>query len=184
VENIRSNGNYFVHLNNNAFVSAPFIKGPPCPFFYSSVHGLGSSLFRLISHLLRLQEEKCSQARSLFVGSCLAAVWAQYRLSCCLSAVYAYLAEGLWSSSTVISLPTFTESTTKIGRVIARAVSRRLLTSKAWVRTQGSQCGICGGRSGTGTGFSPNPSVLTCQYNSTAAPYSLMYHLRDGQWAR
>jgi hypothetical protein len=33
-----------------------------------------------------------------------------------------------------------------------------------------SLCGICGGQSGTGTGFSPNP-VFPCQYNFTAVPY-------------
>jgi hypothetical protein len=37
---------------------------------------------------------------------------------------------------------------------MAQAVSRRLLTAEARVRSRVSPCGICGGQSGTGTGFS------------------------------
>jgi hypothetical protein len=70
------------------------------------------------------------------------------------------------------------------GHVIAQAVSRRLLTSEARVRYQGSPCEICDEQSGTGTGFSPSPSVFPCQHHSTAAPYSLMYHLGNGQRVR
>jgi hypothetical protein len=67
------------------------------------------------------------------------------------------------------------------GRAIAQAVSRRVPTTEARPRAQVSPCKICCGQSGTGTGFSPSPSVYTCQYHSIAAPYSLMYHLGAGQ---
>jgi hypothetical protein len=42
-----------------------------------------------------------------------------------------------------------------IGRAMAQAVSRRPLTAEARVRSRVTPCGICGGQSGTGTGFSP-----------------------------
>jgi hypothetical protein len=56
------------------------------------------------------------------------------------------------------------------GLAMAQAVSRRSLTVEAQVRRQISQCGICGGQSGAGTGFSPSTSVFPCQFNSTGAP--------------
>jgi hypothetical protein len=40
------------------------------------------------------------------------------------------------------------------GHAIAQAVSRRLPTAGGRIRTQVSSCGICGGQSGTGAGFS------------------------------
>jgi hypothetical protein len=36
---------------------------------------------------------------------------------------------------------------------MAQAVSRRPSNAKAWVRSPASSCGICGGKSGTGTGL-------------------------------
>jgi hypothetical protein len=47
----------------------------------------------------------------------------------------------------------FSESS--LGRAMAQAVSRRHLTAEAWFRSRVSPCGICGGQSGTGTGFFP-----------------------------
>jgi hypothetical protein len=43
---------------------------------------------------------------------------------------------------------------------MAQVVSRRPLIAEALVRSRVSPCGICGGQSGTGTGFSPSSLVL------------------------
>jgi hypothetical protein len=56
------------------------------------------------------------------------------------------------------------------GRAMAQAVSRRPPTTEARVRSPVSPCGICGGQSGTGTGFSSSTSVFPCQFHSTGAP--------------
>jgi hypothetical protein len=55
------------------------------------------------------------------------------------------------------------------GRVMAQAVSRRPLTAEARFRSRVSPCGICGGQSVTGTGFSPSTSVFPCQFHFTGA---------------
>jgi hypothetical protein len=49
---------------------------------------------------------------------------------------------------------------------MAQEVSRQSLTTKARVRARVSLCGICDGKSGSGTGFSQSSSVLACQYHS------------------
>jgi hypothetical protein len=53
---------------------------------------------------------------------------------------------------------------------MAQAISRRPLTAETRVRSRVSPCGICGGQSGTGTGFSPSTSVVPCHFHSTGAP--------------
>jgi hypothetical protein len=54
---------------------------------------------------------------------------------------------------------------------MAQAVSPRPLTEEARVRSRVSPCGICCGRSGTGTGFSPSTSVFLCQFHSPVHLY-------------
>jgi hypothetical protein len=51
-----------------------------------------------------------------------------------------------------------------LGRAKAQVISRRSLTAEARVHARVNPYGICGGQSGTETGFSPSSSVLTCQY--------------------
>jgi hypothetical protein len=57
-----------------------------------------------------------------------------------------------------------------LGRAMDQAVSRRPLTAEARFRSRVSPCGICGGQSGSGTGFSQSTSVFPCQFHSTGAP--------------
>jgi hypothetical protein len=52
---------------------------------------------------------------------------------------------------------------------MVQVVSRRPLTEVTRVRAWVNPCGICGGQSGTGTGFSASSSVFSCQYHSTIA---------------
>jgi hypothetical protein len=62
---------------------------------------------------------------------------------------------------------------------MAQVVSRRPQTAEARIRALVSPCKICGGQSGTGTGFSPSYTVSPCQYNSTTAPHAHIYQLGD-----
>jgi hypothetical protein len=51
-----------------------------------------------------------------------------------------------------------------IGRAMTQVVSRRTLTAETRVRSRVSPCGICGGQSGTGTGFSLSTSVYPVNF--------------------
>jgi hypothetical protein len=55
-------------------------------------------------------------------------------------------------------------------RAMALAVSRRPPTAEARVQFRVGPCGMCGGQSGTGTGFFPSTSVLPRQFYSTDVP--------------
>jgi hypothetical protein len=61
---------------------------------------------------------------------------------------------------------------------MAQAVSSRPLTVEARICAQVSPCRICGGQSGSGTGFSPCSSYFPCQYHSTVALHS---HVSPGE---
>jgi hypothetical protein len=53
---------------------------------------------------------------------------------------------------------------------MAQALSRRPLTAEVRIRSRAIPCGICGGQSGSGTGFSPSTSIFSCQFHSNGAP--------------
>jgi hypothetical protein len=59
----------------------------------------------------------------------------------------------MFSSETSVDFQRTTGRYIPEGSAIAQAVSRRLPTVAARVRSQVKSCGICGGRSGTGAGL-------------------------------
>jgi hypothetical protein len=65
------------------------------------------------------------------------------------------------------------------GLTMGQAVSIRLLTAEAWVHARVNPCGICGGQSGTGIGYSTKYPGLPCRYHSTVAPH--IYRMGDEQ---
>jgi hypothetical protein len=66
-----------------------------------------------------------------------------------------------------------------IDSAIAEVVSCCPVTAEAQVYTWVSSCGIFGGQSCTGTGFSPSSLVFLCQYHSTVALYT---HISPRGW--
>jgi len=56
-------------------------------------------------------------------------------------------------------------------------VSHWCFTMEVQVWSQGSPCGICGGKIDTGTGFSLLTSFFCCCYNLTCVPHLFIHHL-------
>jgi hypothetical protein len=63
---------------------------------------------------------------------------------------------------------------------MVQVVSRRPLTAEARVHARVNPCGICGGQSGTGTGFSLSSSIFPCQH---IIPASLSKLISSGEYA-
>lgn len=71
--------------------------------------------------------------------------------------IQVYALVGIFLNSIYLFIRTFIQlQSTFSGRARAQAVYHRRLTAKARVRPQASPWGICCGKSGTGTGYSPN----------------------------
>jgi hypothetical protein len=58
-----------------------------------------------------------------------------------------------------------------------QAVSLRPLIAEARFRSQVIPCEVCGWQSGTGVGFPPSTSVLSCQYHSSILHISHSLHV-------
>jgi hypothetical protein len=56
--------------------------------------------------------------------------------------------------------------------VLRKSILCRPSTAEARVRSRVYPCGICGGQSNTGRGFSPSTWVFPCQFHSTVLHYS------------
>ena len=74
------------------------------------------------------------------------------------------------------------------GCVMAQVVGHQPFTTETQFQTQASPCKISGECRGTGTGFSPNTSVFTCEYHSTNVPHThsiklspMLYKLSNGE---
>jgi hypothetical protein len=74
----------------------------------------------------------------------------------------------LWAVAPLMMMISITVSSRK-GRAVVQVISCRPVTAEARVGARVNAYGICGGQSGTGTGFSPSSSVFLCQYHSTVA---------------
>jgi hypothetical protein len=62
---------------------------------------------------------------------------------------------------------------------MAPVVSRKPVTVEAQVHAWVNPCRICGGQSGTGTGFSQSSSLLPCQYITVALQTRIIWGIRN-----
>jgi hypothetical protein len=58
-----------------------------------------------------------------------------------------------------------------LGLAVVEAACRLRLTAKTWIISRASPCEFCCRRIGTGVGFCPIYSVLSCQDHSTIAVF-------------
>ena len=83
------------------------------------------------------------------------------------SSIYVYVSARIYHN--------FLPRISVVKRGMAQAVSRRPFKVVTWDLSQASPCGICGGKSDTGTGLSLSPIFFPCQSLSTIFPYTLIY---------
>ena len=57
---------------------------------------------------------------------------------------------------------------------VSQAVIRRPLTEKTRVKSHVSPCEICGGHSGSGSGFTVTTAILPYDYHSTNVTYTYL----------
>ena len=74
---------------------------------------------------------------------------------------------------------TFNVSCCNLGLALTQDVIRWPVTADSRSQCQVTPCGIYGGQSGTGTGFSSNPSISSGYYYSTDARYSVTDTIRN-----
>jgi len=68
----------------------------------------------------------------------------------------------------------------KMGRICVSFISKQKLvapclrqfTAKFLLHYKASQCGICSGKTGIETSFTPSPAAFLCQHRPTSVPYS------------
>jgi len=66
----------------------------------------------------------------------------------------------------------FSYSHYSAGSIMSQTMSRSLLNAETRVLSRANPCGICGGRSGSGSGLSPSTSNFCCKYLLTTVPYT------------